>query len=175
MSLKSVNAFLETKFGFWVVTTILAGAATTLNAFLQTSFTERQRASAQIRKLDLEVEYRISGFMVALSQIANHKAKPWKLKDGYDAADLKVLTQALVGSPKSVKDLIFLSMYPKDFGDRPLASLMAELQSELKSPDALNQQLAYVSGGKLFEGDDWKGRNFEDVFTLASDVNKNLL
>ena len=76
---------------------------------------------------------------------------------------------------RALGDVLFLSMYPKDFGERPLASLIAELESELKTPGALREQVTYVSGGNLFEGDDWKGRNFEDVFSLASTVNRNLL
>ena len=174
MSLAKVNAFLETKVGFWIVTSILAGAATTLNAYLQTNFAERQRSALLVQKLDLEIAYRLSEFMVAMSQMTDQSAKPWKLKPTYTPEDVKAVTQSLVGPPKSIKDLILLSMYPKDFGERPLASLMAELEAELKTPGAFKDQLTYVSGGRLFEGDDWKGRSFGDTLSLASSVNRNL-
>lgn len=35
--------FLESKFGFWLITTVLVAAATTANAFLQNYFVERQK------------------------------------------------------------------------------------------------------------------------------------
>lgn len=175
MNLKMINDSLKSKFGFWLVTTVLVGTATTLNAFLQTYFTERQRSSTQVHKLDLEIQYRISQYMVALSKITNQKSEPWALKQPYNGDHVKLLTQSLVGQPKPVADLLYFSMYPKDFADRPLASLMAELESELKTPGAFREQITYVSGGKLFEGDKFDGREFENVAAIASSVNQYVL
>ena len=42
--------FLESKFGFWLITTVLVAAATTANAFLQNYFVERQKKSFSDRK-----------------------------------------------------------------------------------------------------------------------------
>lgn len=47
--------FLESKFGFWLITTVLVAAATTANAFLQNYFVERQKKASQTEKISLEI------------------------------------------------------------------------------------------------------------------------
>jgi hypothetical protein len=160
----------ESKFGFWLVTTVFVGAATTGNAFLQNYFAEQQRQHTLSEHLNLEIEYRLSQFMASLAQMTDHEQLPWKLRNNYTQEDVKSLTQRLIGLPRSHNDILFFAMYPREFGKRPLASLLAEKAS--LHPDLANtlkNQLAYVAGGALFDH-----RDFTDVFTLASDVNHTL-
>jgi hypothetical protein len=170
MVIAAMRNFLESKFAFWFVTTILVGAATTANAFLQNHFAESQKRHSLSERLDLEVEYRLSQYIVGLARMSRYPEQPHTLRDGYTSDDVKALTQALIGIPKPVKDVLFFSMYPREFGDRPLAALLAEKAS--LHPDGAKTfkgQIASVSGDTLFEQ-----RDFADVLKLASDVNRIL-
>ncbi|MFO1302995.1 MAG: hypothetical protein U1F54_04640 [Burkholderiales bacterium] len=158
-----------------MITSILAGAATIASAYLHAYFTEREQSGRQVRKLDLEIEFRIQEFMVALNAMTDQKVSPWKIKSPYTPDDVRLITRSLVGPPTPHKDLMIWSMYPKDFGDRPLASLIAELGAEVGDEKLLENELVYVSGGKLFAGDNWEGRDFSDVYGVATSVSKHIL
>lgn len=49
--------FLESKFGFWLITTVLVAAATTANAFLQNYFVERQKKLLRQKKSALRLNF----------------------------------------------------------------------------------------------------------------------
>lgn len=162
--------FLESKFGFWLITTVLVAAATTANAFLQNYFVERQKKASQTEKISLEIEFRLSQYMAAIRQMTEGKNNNLKLKPSVTAEDVKAVTQILVGLPARHKDYAIYSVYPQEFGQRPLASLLAELAT-LKTERAtlFREQVASLAGGALYEV------NFSDPFSVASLVNRTLI
>lgn len=64
--------------------------------------------------------------------------------------------------------LLFLSMYPREFGDRSLASLLAE-KASLKPADSgvLKKQIAKLTAGEFF-------RDHSDPAEMAAKVNREL-
>ena len=172
--IKRLQLLLESKFGFWLVTTLLVSTVTISHAYLQNSFSERQRRQTLLERLDLEIEYRLSQFMTGVAQVRGDK--PATLRGGYTAEDVKALTQILVGPPKPHKDIAFFSMFPQEFGARPLTSLLAEAAS-LRPGRArrYKEQIAYLSGGSLLLEHGGKARDFLDVMKLASEVNRELI
>jgi hypothetical protein len=67
LSIERINGVLESKFGFWLVTSVLAGVVAVVCTYSQTYFVEMRRAKSLAGRLDLEIECRVSQFMVALS------------------------------------------------------------------------------------------------------------
>jgi hypothetical protein len=80
--------FLESKFGFWLVTTLLVGAPTLANAFLQSHFAETQRRATLVQKLDLEVEFRLSQYMSSIGRMTTGRGKDMKLRVGIAPDDV---------------------------------------------------------------------------------------
>jgi hypothetical protein len=104
--------FLESKFGFWLITTVLVAAATTANAFLQNYFVERQKKASQTEKISLEIEFRLSQYMAAIRQMTEGKNNDLKLKPSVTAEDVKAVTPN-TGRPscssQRLRDLLSLS------------------------------------------------------------------
>lgn len=166
----SLQKFLESKFGFWLITTALVAATTTANAYLQNYFAERQRSLVLTRKLHLEVEFRLSQYMSAVRKMTVGDAEKMLFRPPNSAEDLKALTHILVGVPDRHNDFAIHSVYPTEFGQRPFASLLAELSALRPERHSLyREQIARLAGGTLFEVD------FRNPFAVARLVNESLI
>jgi hypothetical protein len=160
----------KSKFGFWLITSILTAFATVGFAFFQSYFAARQARLTQSAQLDLEVEYRLSQYMTGLARIQSDLSAKADQRVGYTGEDIKALTETLIGIPKAVKDIPIYSMFPKEFGARPLASLLAE--KAWLHPDkaaVFKNQIASVSGDDFHMSE-----KFTDVVSLAKHVNRVL-
>lgn len=165
-----LQEFLESKFGFWLITTALVAATTTANAYLQNYVAERQRNIGLAKNLQLEVEFRLSQYMSAVRQMTSGQAHEMRFRPPNSAEDLKAVTKILVGVPSQHKGFAIHSVFPTEFGQRPFASLLAELS--ILQPERYShyrEQIARLAGGTLFEVD------FRSPFAVARLVNESLI
>lgn len=166
----SISRISESKIGFWIITTSIVGAATTANAYFQTYFSTRQLQTTQIERLELEYEFRLTQYLTAIERLSTSTKESATWKPEYSADDAKQLTRILVGTPAIYKDFPIYSVYPKEYGQSPLAGILAEL-AVLRPEKASRYRAAIntLASGQLLEMD------HSAPYRVAVQVNSTLI
>jgi hypothetical protein len=141
--------FLNSTLGMWVLGTVALG----LVSFGYTTYTDyrtqKQERSTRIRKLDLEIEWRLSQFIMALEPYAAHDEKgafvsPLRLKPEYTGQHVLKLWHRYKDLPANNGPQTIHAEFEK----RNLASLMVELDSilteeERRKPESEDEETPF--------------------------------
>ena len=123
--------FVNSSFGLWLLSTVALGLLTTGYTFLAKSIEESGAKAERVRKMNLEVESRLSQFLVSVRGMVNDDLS---LKEGKTVEDLQKNWNNLKKPPALTEGAV-TAVYP-EYESRGIVSLIVELSETVDQAEA---------------------------------------
>lgn len=149
---KKIWVFLNSSFALWLLSTIAVGGFTTIYTHITNSIDEEKARIRKIRELDLEIEGRLSQFLISIEPLIdkNIDQKTFKLKKNITFTEILNNWETLKKAP-SVSQTFISSVFPQ-YKDTGLISLVVQLRALVKNDekDLLREVIINITGNLAF-------------------------
>jgi hypothetical protein len=128
LPISRVWSFLNSAFGLWVLSTLAVGGLTTLYTQVHNRVVQQQAREERIEKLDLEIEGRLSQFLVNVEKmVAKRHDSRFSLRKGFANSDIQRCWRELKMPPgRNLSPDSMTAVFPEN-EQRGIVSLMVEL------------------------------------------------
>jgi hypothetical protein len=166
--------FLNSPFALWLLSSVLITLVTAgITSYLNKRSSERERAQS-IRKLTIEAGYRISRLDEFITQLSKDYATNPNPDDGRDLVKAGQMEQFRLSLNMVDKEGVF-----KELSDRPLLSLLWELQSLVDGDKKADVESAF-HGAQVLHDLTWKWSDTNEIprtdfLTMLEKLDKDVL
>lgn len=167
-----VLAFLNSALGLWLLSAIFISGGTKLYEDYKAHIEDQKITTEKIDKLDIEIGYRYSRFLVNLYELTQKDHDSVKLATKYTHEDVKKLTAGLKSSNNATGDFLY-SEY-SSFGLLALLSEEKKLLSHLDiNDDRVGQVINDITGLEVFF--EVEKVRYQDIWHLAIVIEEKLI
>ena len=166
--------YLNSPFALWLLSSVLiTGATAFITRYLNNRSLERERTQT-IRKLTIEAQYRIARLDGFITQLSKDYATNPNPDDGRDLVKAGQMGEFHLSLNMVDKEGVF-----KDFSDRPLLSLLWELQSLVDEDKKADAESAF-HGAQVLQDLRWRWSDATEIqrtyfLTMLEKLNKDVL
>lgn len=167
-----IGTFLNSALGLWLLSAIFVSGGVKLYEDYKSKQTELIKQEETLTKLDNEIGYRFSRFLVRLFELTDKNPDSVSLSKKYNLSDVKKIALSLNESKNSYADFLY-----SEYSNYSLITLLSEekrILGKLKqSSEDIDQVISHITGLEVFY--EVQKVNFKDIQGLAIVVEKNLL
>lgn len=164
--------FLNSAFGLWLLSAIFISGGLKLYEDYKSKKAELLKQKETLSKLDNEIGYRYSRFLVRLFELTDKNPDSVSLSKRYNPSDVKKLSLSLNSTINAYGDFLY-----SEYSNYTLITLLAEekriLELLKENTDDIDQVISHVTGLEVFY--EVQKVDFSDIQKLAIVIEKNLL
>ncbi|WBX98949.1 hypothetical protein [Chryseobacterium gambrini] len=167
-----IISFLNSGLGLWLLSAIFISGGIKLYEDYKAKQTELTKQKESICKLDNEIGYRYSKFLVRLFELTDKNPDSVSLSKKYNSTDVKKLALSLNSTKNLSQDFLY-----SEYSNYNLLALIAEEKRTLEklkiNSTEVDQVISHLTGLEVFY--EVQKVNFNDIQKLAISVEEILI
>ena len=167
-----ITTFLNSALGLWLLSAIFISGGVKLYEDYKAKQTDITKQNESISRLDNEIGYRYSRFLVRLFELTDKNPDSVSLSKKYNSSDVKKLALSLNSTKNSSEDFLY-----SEYSNYSLLTLIAEEKRILEKSKTNNadvdQVISHITGLEVFY--DVRKVEFSDIQGLAIAVEEFLI
>lgn len=167
-----ISSFLNSAFGLWLLSAIFISGGVKLYEDYKAKQTDITKQNESISRLDNEIGYRYSRFLVRLFELTDKNPVSVSLSKKFKSSDVKKLALSLNSTKNSAEDFLY-----SEYSNYSLLTLIAEekriLEKSKTGYEDVDQVISHITGLEVFY--EVRKVDYSDIKGLAIAVEEFLI